>query len=352
MPPAAITTAQTTTSTTASSLQASSSGTTANLTTATQPPMTTQGIGQQHCRFVRCSSIDLTLPEDQNHVLVDFSNYIAAVDADSNQVTPEVDNVMSQNVTYPTTKYEVGPDEEPPYLFPTVTFRACNDTCEVSVILQDNTAPRVVSCSTTDQNLQGGSCRDVMLHDYYSSSTIASWFRDNVGIREERCTRTIIDSIAIGETATTTCYTTDMTGNRSLGCDINFHCMKHECPTLRPPEFGAIVCHEDGLMVRCALFCKEGKIHNRQNIFTCDMADASATWTGAMVDDDIICQDRSRARERFTFTESCDPDDVDFHLSIKQTLSTRESHELCEDLSIADCEITVSCGNSTSSPDD
>ncbi|XP_019616848.1 PREDICTED: mucin-5AC-like [Branchiostoma belcheri] len=323
----------------------------ANSTTARQPVSTPRVTGQNNCSFIRCPStvVEIPLPENRNFVEVDFRDHIGATDADSNDITPEVEKAASENVKYPITEYEVGPDQEPPYLFELVRFRACDDTCDVSVVLEDHTAPQPVSCPTTSKTVEEDSCRDVKLYDYYNSSTIESWFRDNVGINSGQCTRTAIDHIEHGETRSVTCYATDMAGSRSAGCDVSFHCKKYECPIIEPPEFGAIVCHEEDLMERCTLFCKEGKIHKRKNTFKCNLANPSSTWTDASIDNNVVCRDvRGTVRyEKFTFNKNCDPDDLDFHLLIKQTLLTRSGHGLCQDFPSIDCDIKVSCGYSS-----
>ncbi|CAH1226363.1 Hypp96 [Branchiostoma lanceolatum] len=238
--------------------------------------------------------IETTLPEDRNYVFLNFRDYIDASDAKLMETSPVVSSVMaSPNVSYPVTKYEVSSSKVltgSQYLFPPVRFEACNNTCDVSITIKDETPPRAVDCPTTSLNLQGDSCRDVRLFDYYSSSTVVSWFRDNVGIKAVRCTPTRFRHVAIGETATSTCHATDISGNPSAGCDITFHCIQHVCPPLKPPDFGAFVCHEDHLLKRCALFCQGGKFHKRRNIFECDMTNHDSTWTGANVRKDVVCR--------------------------------------------------------------
>ncbi|XP_035687375.1 uncharacterized protein LOC118423366 [Branchiostoma floridae] len=290
----------------------------------------------------------MSLPKDENYILVDFSNYVKAVDAQLSEMTPIVDNIMSPNVTYPIMKYEVSPSktlEAGLYLYHVTRFIACNDTCDVSVLIKDNTEPHILNCPDLSQNLYGEECRDVNLYDYYSKSRISSCFGDNVGIKDVICRQTHLDRIAIGETAHITCYATDIAGTSSASYNITFHCKKNVCPPLKPPTHGAFVCHEDNLVQRCILFCREDKVHKRRNIFECDMTNPSSTWTGAGVDD-IICQNRGRHKQRFTFNMSCDSDDLDFHREVKRTLSgTRNGHQLCHGMSDDDCEITVSCGN-------
>ncbi|XP_078700028.1 uncharacterized protein LOC144926867 [Branchiostoma floridae x Branchiostoma belcheri] len=287
------------------------------------------------CSFVRCpnESIQFSLPKDDNYILVNFSKYVVAIDDEFNEITPIVDPGRSPNVTYPVTKYQVSSNktlEGEQYLNPVIRFLGCNDTCDVSVLIIDNTAPYILSCPDLSQNLYGEDCRNVNLYDYFSKSTIASCFGDNVGITDVICKQTVLYRIAIGETAHITCYTTDMVGSSSASYNIAFHCKKKVCPQLKPPAYGAFVCHEDFLVERCALFCKEGKLHRRKNIFECDMTDPSGTWSGASVDDDIICESRGRHKQQFTFNVSCDPDDVDFHREVKRTLSdTGYRHQLC-----------------------
>eukprot|EP00058_Branchiostoma_floridae_P027601 XP_002613092.1 hypothetical protein BRAFLDRAFT_89974 [Branchiostoma floridae] len=248
------------------------------------------------CSFVSCpsTSIHMSLPKDENYILVDFSNYVKAVDAQLSEMTPIVDNIMSPNVTYPIMKYEVSPSktlEAGLYLYHVTRFIACNDTCDVSVLIKDNTEPHILNCPDLSQNLYGEECRDVNLYDYYSKSRISSCFGDNVGIKDVICRQTHLDRIAIGETAHITCYATDIAGTSSASYNITFHCKKNVCPPLKPPTHGAFVCHEDNLVQRCILFCREDKVHKRRNIFECDMTNPSSTWTGAGVDD-IICQNR------------------------------------------------------------
>ncbi|KAI8496749.1 hypothetical protein Bbelb_254040 [Branchiostoma belcheri] len=262
---------------------------------------------------------------DDNYILVDFSKYVVAIDDEFNEITPTVDPDRSPNVTYPITKYQVSSNkllEGEQYLNPVIRFLSCNDTCDVSVLIIDNTAPHILSCPDLSQTLYGEACRDVNLYDYFSKNTIASCFGDNVGISDVVCKQTVLYRIAIGETAHLTCYTTDMVGSSSASYNIAFHCKKKVCPRLKPPAYGAFVCHEDFLVERCALFCKEGKLHKRRNIFECDMTDPTGTWAGASVDNDIICQ------------------------KVKRTLSdTSYWHRLCYNMADGDCELTISCGN-------
>ncbi|CAH1226359.1 CD209 [Branchiostoma lanceolatum] len=242
------------------------------------------------CSFVRCSRprIESLLPEGQNSVEVDFRDHILAVDDKLQEMTPLLD--AASDVTYPITNYQVSPDKEPSsageYLFPPARFTVCNDTCEFSVIIKDSTAPQLSSCPSSHHHLQGDSCRDVNVFDHYSNMTMASWFRDNVGIKDIHCKQPTVDIIAPGETASVTCQAKDKVGNPSDECTITFYCQKQVCPPLTPPEFGAFVCHADQQERRCALFCTEGKFHARplEDIFKCDLNSPSPTWTGANVD--------------------------------------------------------------------
>ncbi|XP_078594341.1 uncharacterized protein LOC144872106 [Branchiostoma floridae x Branchiostoma japonicum] len=260
---------------------------------------------------------------------------------------------MGTNTTYPITKYQVSSDEEPRggrYLFPALRFRVCNDICDVSVVVKDDTAPQILSCPRFNLTLQRKSCRNVNLYDYYNSSTLASWFQDNVGVTDVICTQSTLHGIAIGETASITCQAKDMIGNPSAACDVTFHCMKHVCPSLTPPESGALVCHEDHHEQRCALLCKEGKIPTRQNIFKCDMANPLPTWRSSRGTDvgAISCGDKGRHKSQFTFNITCDPNDLAFHREVKRTLAyTRSWHHLCNKISDGDCKLTVSCGNNS-----
>ncbi|XP_078618834.1 uncharacterized protein LOC144886211 [Branchiostoma floridae x Branchiostoma japonicum] len=98
-------------------------------------------VDEKPCSFVRCpsTSIHMSLPKDDNYILVDFSNYVMAVDAQHSEMTPIVDNIISPNVMYPIMKYHVSPNktlEAGQYLYPVVRFIACNDTCDVSVLIK------------------------------------------------------------------------------------------------------------------------------------------------------------------------------------------------------------------------
>ncbi|XP_019616017.1 PREDICTED: uncharacterized protein LOC109463604 [Branchiostoma belcheri] len=188
---------------------------------------------QTTCGFVRCPStpIHLSLPEDRNYILVDFRDYITAADADLNRLPPMIDSVTSTNAAYPITKYEVSSNTEARggrYLFPSVRFRACHDVCDVSVVIKDETAPRAMSCPGVSHVLQGKSCRNVHLYDYFNSSTIASWFRDNVEVTDVMCRQSTIQDIVTGETTAVACQAKDRAGNPSAACHITFLCMDND----------------------------------------------------------------------------------------------------------------------------
>ncbi|CAH1226389.1 MUC4 [Branchiostoma lanceolatum] len=302
------------------------------------------------CSFIRCPRprIELTLPQDRNYVEVDFSDYVLALNDKLQEMTPLLD--AASDATYPITKYQVStttmPSSAGEYLFPPVRFGACNDTCDLSVIVEDKAAPQLSSCPSSYHHLQGDSCRDVNVYDYYSNTTMASWFWDNVGIKIVHCKQPTIDTIVPGETASVACQAKDMVGNPSVYCNITFFCQRQVCPPLTPPEFGAIVCHEDHQARRCALFCTEGKFHTRrlQDIFKCELNSPSPRWTGANVDH-VSCSDRGRHKQAFTVNTTCAPDDENFYREVKETLrDANDGHHLCY-VSDGDCDITVSCAN-------
>ncbi|KAI8482345.1 hypothetical protein Bbelb_399360 [Branchiostoma belcheri] len=308
----------------------------------------------ESCGFIHCPNnrIEVTLPGYENYVEVDFRNYILAVDAGLNETTPVMD--AASGATYPITTYHVSPDKLPSseghYLFPPVRFTstACTDTCEFSVIVKDNTAPRTVSCPSSHHQLEGDRCRDVNVYHHYSNREIASWFLDNVGINTVHCTQPTVDVIAPGKSATVTCLAKDKVGNPSAFCNITFVCAYQVCPQLRPPAFGAFVCHEGHQERTCILFCTEGKFHTRHNIFNCDITNPSPTWTNAqgVAMGDVSCKDTSRHEVQFSVNMTCDPDDEAFHREVQQKLSdTAYLHDLCYNVSNIDCDITVSCAN-------
>eukprot|EP00058_Branchiostoma_floridae_P027600 XP_002613091.1 hypothetical protein BRAFLDRAFT_89973 [Branchiostoma floridae] len=245
-------------------------------------------------------------------------DYVVAVDAELNETRPLAD--ASSDVTYPVTKYQVSPDRKPSsageYLFPPARFTICNGmrACAFSVTVKDNIAPQLVHCPFSYHHLQGDRCRDVNVYGYYSTSEMTSWFRDNVGIKEV-----------------------------------------HFCPPLRPPKFGALVCHEDQPEKKCILFCTEGKLHTKPNIFRCDMSEPSPTWIGAhgTTVDRVNCKDNSRHELQFTVNTTCTPDDEAFYNEVQQTLSdTKGEHHLCYNVSDVDCDITVTCANYSNQGDD
>ncbi|XP_078619238.1 uncharacterized protein LOC144886476 [Branchiostoma floridae x Branchiostoma japonicum] len=303
------------------------------------------------CSFVCCPRprIELTLPEDQNYVQVDFRVYIFAVDNALNETTPLMD--VASEVTYPVTKYQVSSNKKPSsageYLFSPAKFTACSDTCEFSVIVKDKSAPQLLYCPSFDHYLQGDSCRDVNVHDYFSTSEMTSWFRDNVGIKNVQCKQPTVNTIAPGETTSVTCQAKDIVGNPSVDCEITFYCQKQVCPPLKPPEFGAFVCHENQQDHRCALICTEGKFHTRriEDIIKCDLNSPSPRWTGVNVDH-VSCRDKGRHKQDLTVNLTCDADDSEFYREVQKTLShSKVEHDLCHNGSDIDCNITVFCAN-------